>query len=63
MSWLKKGPEADARGYCVKCRKMVDMVKLTDAEFSNGKKAYKGECFICGKTLYKIKPESREGMW
>jgi predicted RNA-binding Zn-ribbon protein involved in translation (DUF1610 family) len=57
------GSKGPVKGYCVKCRKVVEMNDLEDAEFSNGKKAVKGTCPVCGKTLYRIKPESREGMW
>jgi hypothetical protein len=63
MSWFKAKDATEPRGYCVKCRKMVDMNNVEDAEFSNGKKAIKGSCCVCGKTLYKIKQENREGMW
>ena len=51
------------KGYCVKCRHIVDMQKEEEVEMKNGKKAIKGECSECGKTLFRIKAESREGMW
>lgn len=53
----------DIRGYCVKCRETVDMRNIEEAEMSNKKKAWKGSCSKCGSTLFKIKAESREGMW
>jgi hypothetical protein len=56
------GPR-DIKGYCVKCREMVDMTGCEEAVMKNKKKAWKGSCTQCGKTLFKIKAESREGMW
>ena len=50
-------------GYCVKCRHRVKMKKIEEVEMNNKKKAYKGVCAECGSPLYRIKPESREGMW
>ena len=63
MSWFKSKEATDVRAYCVKCRKTVDMIRISDAEFSNGKKAFRGSCCVCGKTLYRIKQDKREGMW
>ncbi len=42
---------------------MVDMQKTEDVTMNNGKLALKGVCSECGKTLYRIKPASKEGMW
>ena len=50
-------------GYCVKCRQTVEMQRTEDFEMKNKKKAIKGVCANCGKTLFRIKRESREGMW
>jgi len=50
-------------GYCVKCRQRVEMVEVEEVTMRNNKKAEKGKCPSCGKYLYRIKTESREGMW
>ena len=50
-------------GYCVKCREKVDMTDEEKVRMRNGKKAIKGKCSVCGTEIYKIRPESREGMW
>ncbi len=56
------GPR-DIQGYCVKCRETVDMEGVEETVMFNKKKAWKGTCSQCGKTLFRIKPEPREGMW
>ncbi len=55
--------DLDVSGYCVRCRSRVKMKKIEEVVMSNKKKAYKGVCSECGATIYRIRPESREGMW
>jgi hypothetical protein len=50
-------------GYCVKCRERVDMEEEENVTMRNKKKAIRGKCSICGTTIFRIKPQKREGMW
>ena len=40
--------------YCMKCRKKCDMIDTEDVVMSNGKKAMRGKCRVCGTGMYKI---------
>lgn len=50
-------------GYCVKCRKKVDLDEEEEFKMSNGKDAIKGKCSECDTTVFRIKPMKREGFW
>jgi len=43
-------------GYCVKCRKKVEMLNAEKVTMKNGKPALKGKCNLCGVTVFKILP-------
>jgi len=40
--------------YCVKCRKKAEMIEVQEVVMSNGKKAARGRCRVCGTGMYKI---------
>lgn len=39
-------------GFCVKCRKKVELKDPKEVTLKNGRKAIKGKCPICGTTVY-----------
>ncbi len=41
-------------GYCVKCRKKVEIVEGKEVTLKSGKKAIKGKCPYCGTTVFRI---------
>jgi len=42
------------KAYCMKCKKMMEMVKTKNVTMKNGRKAMKGSCSKCGTGMYKI---------
>ena len=44
------------QGYCVKCRKKVDLKDTQKVTMKNGKPAMKGKCSACNTTVFKILP-------
>jgi len=42
------------KGYCVKCRKSVEMKDPKKITMKNGKPAMKGKCPVCGTTIMRI---------
>jgi hypothetical protein len=45
---------AKVDGYCVKCRKKVEIENPQPVVLKNGKKATKGKCSVCGTGVFKI---------
>ncbi|MHB8573433.1 MAG: DUF5679 domain-containing protein [Candidatus Dormibacteria bacterium] len=45
---------ATVQGYCLKCKKKVDMKDAKAITMKNGKPATTGVCPICGTKIYKI---------
>lgn len=41
-------------GYCMKCKKTVDIVDAQETTMKNGRKALKGKCAVCGTGIYRI---------
>jgi len=41
-------------GYCLKCKKSVDIKNPQAITMKNGKPATKGTCPTCGTTIFKI---------
>jgi hypothetical protein len=41
-------------GYCLKCKKSVDINNPQAITMKNGKPATKGTCPTCGTTIFKI---------
>ena len=41
-------------GYCLKCKKSVDIKDAQAITMKNGKPATKGVCPTCGTTIFKI---------
>ncbi len=41
-------------GYCLKCKKKVDIKNPQHITMKNGKPATTGECPTCGTRIYKI---------
>jgi endogenous inhibitor of DNA gyrase (YacG/DUF329 family) len=41
-----------ATGFCVKCRKKVELVNPQEVTLKNGRRAIKGKCPKCGTTVY-----------
>ncbi len=39
-------------GFCVKCRKKVDLKSPEEVTLKNGRKAIRGKCPNCGTTVY-----------
>jgi len=39
-------------GFCVKCRKKVELSNPQEVTLKNGRKAMKGTCPICGTPVY-----------
>ncbi len=39
-------------GFCVKCRKKVELKSPQEVTLKNGRKAIKGKCPNCGTTVY-----------
>jgi len=39
-------------GFCVKCRKKVEVKDPQEVTLKNGRKAIKGKCPYCGTTVY-----------
>lgn len=42
------------KGFCVKCRKKVDIKEPTQVKLKNGKPATKGTCPDCGTKVFRI---------
>lgn len=40
------------KGYCVKCKKMREMVKEKKVKLANGREAVKGKCGKCGTKMF-----------
>ena len=49
-----KGKANKMTGYCVKCKKKVEMKNPTKTKMKNGRTALKGTCPKCGTKVYKI---------
>jgi len=43
-----------AQGYCVKCKKMVEISNPQTVTLKNKKKAVKGKCPKCGTSVFRI---------
>jgi len=43
-----------AKGYCVKCRKTVEIKDAKAVTLKNGKPAMRGTCPFCGTTIVRI---------
>ena len=41
-------------GFCVKCRKKVEIADAKIVTLKNGRKAVKGKCPHCGTTVYRF---------
>ena len=41
-------------GYCVKCKKKVEMKDITETKTSKGVPMKKGKCPVCGTTVCRI---------
>ena len=39
-------------GFCVKCRRKVELVNPEEVTLKNGRKAIRGKCPNCGTTVY-----------
>ncbi len=48
------------KGFCVKCRKKVDIKNPREVTLKNGRKAIKGKCPICGTTVYVFVPSKKK---
>lgn len=44
----------NARAYCVKCKKSVEIRNPMQTKLKNGKPATKGECPNCGTKVFRI---------
>lgn len=42
------------QAYCMKCKKKVDVANPTEIVMKNQRKAIKGNCSVCGTTVFKI---------
>ncbi|MEM5798361.1 MAG: DUF5679 domain-containing protein [Candidatus Aenigmatarchaeota archaeon] len=42
------------QGYCVKCKKKVEIADGKEVKLKTGKKAIKGKCPKCGTTVFRI---------
>jgi len=42
------------QGYCVKCRKKVEMKDPQQTKLKNGRPATKGKCPNCGTSVFRI---------
>lgn len=42
------------QGYCVKCRKKVEIKDAKQIVMKNGRKATKGTCGSCGTSVFRI---------
>jgi DNA-directed RNA polymerase subunit RPC12/RpoP len=42
------------QGYCLKCKKQVDIVGASQITMKNGKPAITGTCPNCGTKIFKI---------
>ena len=42
------------KGYCMKCKKSVEMDNAKAVKMKNGRDAVKGICSICGTKMFKI---------
>lgn len=42
------------KGYCMKHKKMMEMVGTKSVKMKNGRKATKGKCGKCGTNMFKI---------
>jgi predicted RNA-binding Zn-ribbon protein involved in translation (DUF1610 family) len=42
------------QGYCVKCKKKVDIANAQNVTLKNKKKAVKGKCPKCGTGVFRI---------
>ncbi len=47
------------QGFCVRCRKMVEMKSEKEVRYKNGRLAKKGICPECGGTVCKTVPEKK----
>ncbi|MEM2856150.1 MAG: DUF5679 domain-containing protein [Candidatus Nitrosocaldaceae archaeon] len=45
---------AMVEGYCVKCKKKVEIKDATTVTMKNNKPAIQGVCPICGTKIYRI---------
>ncbi len=43
------------QGYCINCKTLKEIEDPQDVTLKNGRKAYKGKCPDCGRTIYKLK--------
>ena len=39
---------------CLKCKKQVDVENVKEVVMKNGRKAIKGNCCLCGTTVFRI---------
>lgn len=42
------------KGYCVKCKKSVEMESAKAVKLKNGRAATKGKCGKCGTSVFRI---------
>lgn len=42
------------QAYCVKCKAKKEMKNAKEVTLKNGRKAMKGECPVCGTSLFRI---------
>jgi hypothetical protein len=42
------------KGYCMKHKKMMEMVSTKNVKMKNGRAATKGKCSKCGTNMFKI---------
>ncbi len=45
---------AQPTGYCMKCKKTVEIADGQETTMKNGRKALKGKCATCGTGIYRI---------
>ncbi len=48
------------QGFCVKCRRKVEIKNPKEVTLKNGRKAIKGKCPRCGTTVYVFVPSKKK---
>ena len=41
-------------GYCMKCRKSLEIQEAEQVTMKNGRPATRGKCGLCGSTMFRI---------
>jgi len=47
-------------GYCMKCRKKVEMADAHEETLKNNRRALVGKCSTCGTKVFKIMPNEAD---